>query len=102
MKAFFGKIWAWIVAHKVVSIVIAAALVVGTTSAIVLPIALHKHSFATEWSSDADNHWHDATCKHGEEKDGVAAHTYDAMGRMLSSYSFENIRFLHIEGVRSW
>ncbi len=77
MKAFFGKIWAWIVAHKVISIVIAAALVVGTTSAIVLPIALHNHSFATEWSSDADNHWHDATCKHGEEKDGVAAHTYD-------------------------
>ena len=32
--------------------------------------------YATEWSSDADNHWHDATCKHEEEKSDLAAHTY--------------------------
>lgn len=30
----------------------------------------------------------------------VAAHTYDALDRPLSSYVYENIRFLHIEGVR--
>lgn len=29
----------------------------------------------------------------------VAAHTFNAYMRPLSSYTFENIRFLHIEGV---
>ena len=76
MKAFFSKIWTWILAHKIITIVVASVLVVGTTCAIVLPIALHEHSYATEWSSDAENHWHDATCKHEEEKIDLAAHTY--------------------------
>ncbi|MBP5193116.1 MAG: hypothetical protein J6126_00095 [Clostridia bacterium] len=40
MKAFFDKVWAWIVAHKIVSIVIAAVLVAGITLAIVLPLTL--------------------------------------------------------------
>lgn len=30
----------------------------------------------------------------------VAAHTYDALDRPLSSYSFDVARFLHIDGVR--
>ena len=32
----------------------------------------------------------------------VCAHTYDALDRPLSSYKYENIRFLHIDGVRKW
>ena len=40
MKAFFAKMWSWIVLHKIVSIVIAAALVAGITCAIAIPIAL--------------------------------------------------------------
>lgn len=32
----------------------------------------------------------------------VAAHTYDALDRPLSSYSYDAARFLHIEGVRTW
>lgn len=32
----------------------------------------------------------------------VAAHTYDALDRPLSSYIYEKARFLHIEGVRIW
>lgn len=32
----------------------------------------------------------------------VAAHTYDALGRPLSSYSYDAARFLHIDGVRTW
>lgn len=31
----------------------------------------------------------------------VAAHTFDALDRPLSSYSYAAARFLHIEGVRS-
>ena len=76
MKAFFSNIWTRILAHKIIAIVVASVLVVGTPCAIVLPIALHEHSYATEWSIDAENHWHDATCKHEEEKSDLAAHTY--------------------------
>lgn len=32
----------------------------------------------------------------------VAAHTYDALDRPLSSYNYYTARFLHIEGVRIW
>lgn len=32
----------------------------------------------------------------------VAAHTYDALDRPLSSYSYDAARFLHIDGVRTW
>lgn len=34
----------------------------------------HEHTFATQWSSDAENHWHGATCGHNEEKADLAAH----------------------------
>lgn len=30
----------------------------------------------------------------------VCAHTYDALDRPLSTYSYEKIRFIHIDGVR--
>lgn len=32
----------------------------------------------------------------------VAAHTYDALDRPLSSYNYDVARFLHIDGVRTW
>ncbi len=32
----------------------------------------------------------------------VAAHTYDALDRPLSSYIYDKARFLHIDGVRTW
>lgn len=32
----------------------------------------------------------------------VAAHTFDALDRPLSTYSYAAARFLHIEGVRTW
>lgn len=32
----------------------------------------------------------------------VAAHTDDALDRPLDTYLYENIRFLHIDGVRVW
>ncbi len=32
----------------------------------------------------------------------VAAHTYDALDRPLYSYEYEVVRFLHIDGVRTW
>ncbi len=32
----------------------------------------------------------------------VAAHTYDALDRPLSSYNYDQVRFVHIDGVRTW
>lgn len=32
----------------------------------------------------------------------VAANTFDALDRPLSSYSYNNARFIHIDGVRTW
>lgn len=33
-----------------------------------------EHTFSEAWESDANNHWHPATCEHGENKDSLAAH----------------------------
>lgn len=32
----------------------------------------------------------------------VAAHSFDALDKPLASYTYEVVRFLHIEGVRTW
>lgn len=32
----------------------------------------------------------------------TAAHTYDALDKPLSSYNYDIVRFLHIDGVRTW
>ena len=32
----------------------------------------------------------------------IAAHTYDALDRPLSSYIYDTARFIHIDGVRAW
>ena len=32
----------------------------------------------------------------------VAAHTFDALDRPLSTYIYDQARFLHIDGVRTW
>ena len=77
VKAFFAKVWKWSLANKAIAIGTAAVVVAGAACAIVLPIALHEHSYSTEWTTDATNHWHVATCKHEDEISDLAAHTYD-------------------------
>lgn len=32
----------------------------------------------------------------------VATHTFDSFARNLNTYSYNNIRFIHIDGVRVW
>lgn len=32
----------------------------------------------------------------------VAAHSFDVLNRPLRSYDYEAVRFLHLEGVRTW
>ena len=37
---------------------------------------IHVHTFAEEWTSDANGHWHEATCEHTTEVSGKAAHSF--------------------------
>ena len=46
-----------------------------TSKSDVTPIEATGHTYSDEWSSDADNHWHAATCGHDVKSD-VAAHTW--------------------------
>ena len=39
---------------------------------------VHDHTYATTWTYDSTNHWHEATCGHTESKAGEAAHTLSA------------------------
>ena len=32
----------------------------------------------------------------------VSAHTFDALDKSLNSYFYERVRFIHIDGVRTW
>lgn len=41
---------------------------------------LHKHIFATEWSGDAEYHWHAALCEHVGEIADKAAHVVNDAG----------------------
>lgn len=50
--------------------------VCGKTKTESMPKLEHTHKFATDWSSDATNHWHAATCGH-DVKQNEAAHTWD-------------------------
>ena len=37
----------------------------------------HEHTFATEWSKNETEHWHEATCEHKSETKDKAKHTWD-------------------------
>ena len=57
MKAFFAKIWAWVLAHKVVAICIAAgsALVIATAVAVPVGVSSAKKKKAQEETQQPDN-----------------------------------------------
>lgn len=40
----------------------------------------HNHIFSSDWSTDANYHWHAAICEHGTEIADKAAHVIDAAG----------------------
>lgn len=49
----------------------------GTTDAGNTGGGTHTHTHAVAWTSDADYHWHAATCGHADEVKDKAAHTYE-------------------------
>ena len=36
----------------------------------------HEQSFSKDWTSNATDHWHAATCEHTTEVSGKAKHTF--------------------------
>lgn len=49
-----------------------------------------------------DDRWYHSLLVTGLDPILVTTHTYDAHLRPLSSYTFAQARYLHIEGVRHW
>ena len=37
---------------------------------------IHIHTYSEAWTSDANGHWHEATCEHTTEVSGKAAHSF--------------------------
>ncbi len=37
---------------------------------------IHVHTYSEAWTSDANGHWHEATCEHTTEVSGKAEHTF--------------------------
>lgn len=52
--------------------------------------------------TDSGHFYHSPVIISTEPEILVAAHTFDALDRPLSSYIYDKARFLHIEGVRNW
>ena len=69
MRKFFEKLKTFVTENKIISILIAAILVVGIACAIVIPIASdkpdHVHGYESKWTAvDDEYHWHASTCGH--------------------------------------
>lgn len=50
--------------------------VCGYTAKEAIEKLAHTHKFATEWTKDETNHWHEATCEHTTEVSDKAEHTF--------------------------
>lgn len=56
---------------------IAIILVAATSIVAITSCGGHTHTFAEDWATDDKNHWHGASCDHGEETSDLDAHAYD-------------------------
>ena len=56
---------------KIWILMLVLALSVGTLASCIKEC---NHTFSDEWYSDAENHWHPATCEHGEESSDFGPH----------------------------
>ncbi|MGM9899224.1 MAG: hypothetical protein ACI32E_01435 [Bacilli bacterium] len=79
MKQFFEKLGTWIISHKIASVIIGVCIVSAVATAIIVPVSLskHEHTFETKWSMDSEYHYHNATCKHTDEKADKALHIWN-------------------------
>lgn len=57
-------------------LLLALALALCLSAAVLLSACGHTHEFSGDWSSDGTHHWHSATCKHTEEQSERGEHTF--------------------------
>lgn len=62
---------------KFLGVITVFAAVIGFISCSSEGDESHKHTFATEWSSDATTHWHVATCEHKDQFKDKSAHAWN-------------------------
>ena len=67
MKIFSKKL----LSRTALAVAITALFLISTSC------GKHEHTFSNEWSTDEENHWYAATCKHSEEKSELGEHEYD-------------------------
>lgn len=59
----------------------------------------HTHIFSKKWETDADYHWHKATCAHPNETAGKEAHDYDSLGLCTVCKEYDQTPVAPIDGV---
>ncbi len=59
----------------------------------------HKHIFSKKWTTDAENHWHAATCAHDDEVADKEAHTFNAYGICTVCKEYDQTPVAPVEGV---
>ncbi len=47
----------------------------------------HKHTYSDEWDRSAEGHWHNATCKHTDEKTEIEPHIYTDSQTQLATFA---------------
>lgn len=62
-------------------------------------MAGHEHIYSKKWSTDAEYHWHKATCAHDEETADKEAHTYDAFGICTVCKEYDKTPVAPVDGV---
>lgn len=68
----------------------------------VVTMAEAKPGDIVQLGTSSDNFYHSPVITATSPVILVAAHTYDALDKPLSDYLFEQVRYLHIVGVRTW
>ena len=58
-------------------ILLAVALVLSLAVVFTACNKQHEHAFSTEWTTDADYHWHEATCNDTREVKDRGQHSFN-------------------------
>lgn len=58
-------------------VLLLSAVAVSTGAAGIAGCLKHSHTFSTEWSNDANSHWHAATCEHTDEQTDLGEHSFE-------------------------
>ena len=76
IKAFFSKVWAWVLAHKIVAGVIAGAVTLAIVTAIVVPVSVSSSRKKRAAEETQQNDGGGSKQNDGSQGDGNKGHTH--------------------------